>query len=510
MKIKFKRPPIIGIMGHVNHGKTSLLDYIIKTNIVSKEIGNITQNINVYNIETLIGPLTFIDTPGHEAFSHMRILGVKIIDIMLLVIAADDGVMPQTKEVISYILNNKIPLIVVINKIDKLNINIKKIINQLNNLGIISDKYGGESLFVNFSSKTGEGYEQLINNIKLLTDILDIKFEKNKNSKGIIIESILNKKKGPLVIVLSKCGILKKGNFMITKSSYGKVKSILNENFKNIDFLYPSIPGIIQGLNILPKSGEKFFITSNKKKIKKKKYFISKKKINKNNKLIFKKNKSSKNYEGKKLNLILKSYNYGNQKSILNILTKFYNKYGKIKIINYSIGDININDIILCKNTNSIIIAFNLYENKELLNFKKKYNIKIYYFYIIYDILKKLKKIMYLKKKRNEKKIKVLGYAEIKKKIKKECEIIAGCYITKGKIKKNSFILIKRNDIIIWKGYINSIKHYGKEIKEAKYGIECGITFKNFNSFYINDKLEIFDKKENIENIESIKNNENI
>uniref|UniRef100_A0A1B6DE86 Tr-type G domain-containing protein n=1 Tax=Clastoptera arizonana TaxID=38151 RepID=A0A1B6DE86_9HEMI len=448
MKKKMKRPAIIGIMGHVNHGKTSLLDYIKKTNIVSKEIGNITQNINIYNIETLIGSLTFIDTPGHEAFSHMRILGTKIIDIMLLIIAADDGIMPQTKEVISYILKNKIPLIVVITKIDKLNINIKKIKIQLNNLGIILDKNGGDVLFVKFSSKTGKGYIKLMNSIKLIIDILNIEFKEKENSKGIIIESTLNKKKGPLVIVLSKFGILKKKDFMITKSSYGKIKSILNEDLKNIDFLYPSIPGIIQGLNTLPNSGEKFFIISNKKEIKKKIFNISLKK-KKNNKIIFKKNKNSKNYKGKKINLILKTFNYGIQKSILNILTKFYNKYGKIKIVNYSIGDININDIILSKNTNSIILAFNLYENKQILNFKKKYNVKIYYFYIIYDILKKLKKLTFLKKIKNKKKIILLGNAEIKKKIKKECEIIAGCYITKGKIKINSFIILKRNNFII-------------------------------------------------------------
>ncbi len=490
-KIK-TRPPIITIMGHVNHGKTSLINYIKSSNKKIKEYGNITQNINTYNIKTKLGKLTILDTPGHSTFIDMRKRGINISDIIILLIAIDDGIMPQTLEVIKYANKNHVPIIITINKIDKINYlhNIKKIKEEIYKYNLIYKNIQFSKIFIKISTKNKIGIKKLIKYIFIKSKSINLNTIYNGMASGIILDSRINKNIGTITKILIKKGTLKTGNIILCNETYGKIKCILN-NKKKIKKATPSMIIEILGLSNIPKLGEKFIIVNNKKLAKK--ISLLKYKKNKQKKLEKIKKKQINNFLLKKnkinkLNIIIKTNLLSIVKTIKNTITKQISK--NIKIIYKGIGNINENDLIFAKTTNSIIFSFNVKKNNSIKN-NNKYNIKIYYFSLIHKLIKKIKKIYKLKfnKKNNENNI-IIGEAIIQNIFKfKKLDSIAGCKVIKGFININNIIQIIRNNKKIYEGKIKSIQKFKNKINIVYKNSECGIHINNFNKIKIGDKI---------------------
>ncbi|QJC37825.1 translation initiation factor IF-2 [Enterobacteriaceae endosymbiont of Donacia bicoloricornis] len=502
------RPPIVTIMGHVDHGKTSLLDYIFSSNITAKEAGGITQYINAYEIKFNNKQITFLDTPGHESFSSMRYRGCEITDIIILVIAIDDGVMPQTIEAIQHAKKKKVPIIVVINKIDKKISNFEKIKNELSRYDILSEEWGGEHIFIKVSAKTGEGIDNLLNAILLQAEMLELKSFNEGIAKGIVIESYLDKGKGPIANIIIKDGVLKKGDIILCGHTYGKIKRLINS--KNLDILKagPSTPIKILGLSEVPYAGDNLVVVKYEKQAKeialyrKNKY---REKILANKQKKFKKtflNLEHKNIH--EINLLIKTDVQGTIEAIKNTLINLSNDQINIKIIYSGVGEITETDISMAianSEKHLIIIGFNVKVNNTIKNIIKTENIQVIFFTIIYDLIKYMKKYIqkFLTPEYKEKRLglaKVISIFTIPK-----IGIIAGCIVTFGIIKRNNLIKLFRDNKIIYKGVIDSLRRFKESVSEVRNGMECGISIKNFNDISIGDKVEIFEK------IELIKNN---
>ncbi len=482
----YKRAPIISIMGHVNHGKTSLIDYIRSTNIAKTEKGNITQYINAYYIKNKLGDITLLDTPGHSIFTNMRSRGIDITDIIFLIIAIDDGIMPQTLEIINYSQKYNIPIIIGLSKIDKTNYlnNIDTIKKKISKYNIIPEEWGGNNIFVKFSVKKQKGIKKIFKAIKKESNKINLNTNINNYASGFIIESYINKKKGIMTNILIKDGKLKVGDLIISDNNFGKIKLILNDKKKKIKYALPSMPIKILGLSNISLPGKKFIIVKNKKKAKKiiklKNKNITYKKKNKKTKNIFTK-------KNNKINFLLKTDVYGSLETIKISTKKIFKN--QIKFIFTNVGNINENDLILASTSKSIILAFNIKIDNFIKNKINKYNIKIYSFNIVYKLIKKIKKII-KKKNKYTNKIKI-GKAKVKSifNISKN-NIIIGCIVTKGEIKQSNPIQIKRNNYIIYKGKIKSLKRFKKTVKKIKKGMECGIYIKNFTKVNIGDIIE--------------------
>ncbi|QJC37134.1 translation initiation factor IF-2 [Enterobacteriaceae endosymbiont of Donacia vulgaris] len=497
------RPPIVTVMGHVDHGKTSLLDYIFSSNITSKESGGITQYINAYQIEFNNKNITFLDTPGHESFTSMRLRGVQVTDIIILVIAIDDGVMPQTIEVIKHAKKNKLPIIVAINKIDKKISNFEQIKNELSRYDIISEEWGGDSIFVKISAKTGEGINNLLNAILLQAEILELKAINKGNAKGIVIESYLDKGKGPIASVLIKEGMLKKGNIALCGYTYGKIKGLINYRDLNILQAGPSTPIKIIGLSEIPHAGDNLIVVNNEKQAKE----IAAYRKNKYREMqLFNKQKQFKkvflnlnNTNIYEINILLKADVQGSLEAITTTLINLSNDKINIKIIYAGVGDITETDISMAMANSAkyvIIIGFNVKASKNVKNIIKIENIKIKFFIIIYDLInyvkKHIQKILVPKYKEL-----ILGLAEVRSIFTiPKIGVIAGCIVTYGIIKRNNLIKLFRNNKIFYKGIIDSLRRFKESVNEVRNGIECGISIKNFNDIHIGDKIEIFETNE--------------
>ncbi len=496
-KIKiYKRPPIVSIMGHVNHGKTSLIDFIRSTKIVEKEEGNITQYINAYYINNKWGKTTLLDTPGHSVFTNMRYRGINIADLILLIISIDDGIMPQTIEIIKYSQKYNIPIIIGLSKIDKkhyLN-NINTIKKKISKYNIYPKEWGGKNIFINFSVKKNKGIKNIFKAIKKESKKINLNTNLNELASGYIIESSLDKNKGIITNIIIKNGKLKIGDIIISEKNFGKIKLIYNDKNENIKYALPSMPIKILGLSSISLPGKKFIVLKNKKEIKKKI-----KKINK--KLILKtKKKKNKNIflqtlkNNKKINFILKTDVYGSLDTIKKSTKKIFSN--KINFIYSNIGDINKNDLKLSLTSKSIILAFNVKTNNIIKKKINKYNIKIYFFNIIYKLIKKIKKII---KKKNKLFKTIKGKAKVKNIFNiSKSNIIIGCIVIKGEIKINEPIKIIRNNSVIYKGKIKSLKRFKKNVQKIKKGIECGIHIKNFNKIKIGDIIESINTKNNL------------
>ncbi|MGK2896860.1 MAG: translation initiation factor IF-2 [Candidatus Makana argininalis] len=492
------RMPIVTIMGHVDHGKTSILKYILKNTVLIKEKFGITQHLGFYNVKTECGRITFLDTPGHLAFNYVRSKGAKLTDIILLVIAADDGVMPQTIEAIQHAKNFKVPIIVVINKIDKLESNINKIKNDLTKYNIVSEKWGGKNKFINVSAKVGTGIDKLIDVIILQSKLLDLKTKKYGNAKGVIVESFLDKNLGPVSIIIVKEGVLNKNDIILCGLEYGKIRSMYNLNNENIEKSKLSLPIKIIGLSGITKPGDEFKVIKDEKKAKH--LSIIRKTKSKEIKLckthkynlenIF---KQISNKINNKINLIIKADVNGSCEAIryaLNIISK---KNIKINIIKSSIGEITENDVMLAYTSNSIILCFNVISDiyvKRLIKFKK---IDVRYYISIYDLIKEVKKIIE-KMNNNNIKEKIIGKAEVKNIFNsKKLGLIAGCIVNQGIIKKNKKIIILRKNKIVYKGILESLKRFKNDVFEIKKGIECGISMNKYKDISLGDIVEVFE-----------------
>ena len=488
------RPPVVTIMGHVDHGKTSLLDSLRDTNVVSGEHGGITQHIGAYQVKSKDNKMiTFIDTPGHAAFTEMRARGSKITDIVVLVVAADDGIKPQTVEAIKHAKAAKVPIIVAINKCDLPNSNIEKIKNELMRYELIAESLSGDTLFVEVSAKTKKNLDKLKETIILQADILELKAPKIGQAKGVVLEAKIDKGKGPVATILVSSGELKKGDYFICGNTYGKVRAMIDHNGKLIEKTYPSSPVEILGLNEKVQSGDELIVVESENEAKNISEF--KKTGSKENKLILSPDRTNIfNTENskKELNIILKSDVQGSNEALKNAIEKIEHSEVKPKIILSDIGMINETDVSLAKASNAIIIGYNMKPNREAKKSAENNKVRIEFFNIIYKAIEFVENNLsgLLEPERKEK---VEGMAEILKifKLSKSGKV-AGSKVTEGEIKNNSKARILRDGKVVHEGSISSIFREKNAVKEVKNGLECGIAFKNFADFKEKDIIESY------------------
>ncbi|AEH39827.1 initiation factor IF-2 [Buchnera aphidicola (Cinara tujafilina)] len=492
------RAPVVTIMGHVDHGKTSLLDYIRSTKIVSKEAGGITQHIGAYHVSTPNGIITFLDTPGHAAFTAMRARGASVTDIVVLIVAADDGIMPQTIEAIRHAQSAQVPIIVAINKVDKVGINIEKIKKELMKYAIISEDYGGENIFVSISAKTGFGIDELLAAILLQAEMLELKAEYDCMASGIVIESFLDKGCGPIATVLVNEGTLKIGDIVICGLEYGKIKAIRNEFCYHVFTAGPSIPVEILGLSGIPSTGDLFTVVRDEKKAREVALYRQSKFRDK--KLSFNKKTNIENLfhgidDAKKisiLNIILKTDMQGSLEAIKDSLEKLSNKFVLINIISSGVGAITESDATLCLASLAIIIGFNVRADSLAKRIIETERLDVRYYSVIYDVINDIKKsISGLLKpvyKQN-----IIGLAEVRNVFKSpKFGLIAGCMVIEGIVKRTNPVRILRDNIVIYEGELESLRRFKEDINEVRSGIECGIGIKNYNNIQTGDVIEVF------------------
>ena len=487
------RPPVVTIMGHVDHGKTSLLDSLRDTNVVSGEHGGITQHIGAYQVKSKDNKMiTFIDTPGHAAFTEMRARGSKITDIVVLVVAADDGIKPQTVEAIKHAKAAKVPIIVAINKCDLPDKNISKIKNEMMQYELVAEDLSGDTLFVEVSALKKTNLEKLKESISLQAEILDLKASYTDRAKGVVIESKIDKGKGPVSTILISNGILKRGDHFICGDTWGKVRAMINYEGKTIDEAHPSMPVEILGMNGSAFAGAEFAATNDEDEAKKMSEF---KKINKNNTKALPKDKTTlfeNTKEKDELNIIIKSDVHGSSEALKMAINKIEHSEVEAKIILSDIGMINETDVSLAKASNAILIGFNVKPNREAKKLSEEQKIEIKYFNIIYEAIDYVEKSLSGLLQPDIKET-VIGSAEIKKIFKvSSAGKIAGSKVISGEIKSKSKARIIRDGVVIYNGEIMTIFREKNQVKEVGTGLECGISIKDFMDFKENDVIESY------------------
>ena len=490
----YPRPPIVTIMGHVDHGKTSLLDALRSTNVVSGEYGGITQHIGAYQVfnnEKKI--ITFIDTPGHAAFTEMRARGSKVTDIVILVIAADDGVKPQTVEAIQHAKAANVPIIVAINKSDLPNSQVGKIKDELMRYELIAESLGGETLFVEVSAKNKKNLDKLKESILLQSEILDLKAPKDGNAKGTVLEAKIDRGKGPVSTILITGGKLVKGNYFVCGNTWGKIRAMIDFNGKIISEALPSTPVEILGMNESSKAGDEFKVVNSEEEAKQINSFRKTGKKEENVLATQDKTNIFDNQNTKKeLNIILKSDVQGSSEALKNVINKIEHSEVKPKIILSDIGMINETDISLAKASNAIVIGFNIKPNREAKRSAEQQKIRIEFFNIIYKAIEFIEKSLSGLLEPEQKEI-IQGTAEVLQifKLSKSGKV-AGSKVTEGEITSTSKARIIRDGAVIHDGNIVSIFREKNAVKEVKNGLECGISFKNYGDFKVNDKIEAY------------------
>ena len=492
-----ERPPVVTIMGHVDHGKTSLLDAIRKSSITSGEAGGITQHIGAYQVEKNGKKITFIDTPGHAAFTEMRARGAAITDIVIVIVAADDGVMPQTKEAIDHAKAAKVPIIVAINKIDKPNANIEKVMTEMTEAGLTPDKWGGDTTFVNISALTGEGIDELLETILLIAELRELKANPNRYALGTVIEAKLDKNVGSIVTLLIQNGTLRIGDPIVVGTSFGKVRTLKNDLGVEIVEALPSTPVEITGVNSVPSAGDKFMAFETEKQAKSiadARSEKAKQMQNKNTNSLSLDDLFSKIESGvKEINIILKADVKGSEEAVKNALEKIDVKGVKTTVIRSGTGTITESDVVLANASSAIIIGFNVRPSSKTKELAKEYNVDIRLYNIIYKVIEELEAAMkgMLDPEYEEK---ILGEAEVRQLFRfSKVGTIAGSYITNGIIKQNSKARLIRDGVVLYDGVIASIQREKDSVKEVKQGFECGITLENFNDIKEKDVIEAYE-----------------
>ena len=494
------RAPVVTIMGHVDHGKTTLLDTIRKTNVASGEAGGITQAIGAYQINYNGKKITFIDTPGHAAFTEMRARGASITDIVIIIVAADDGVMPQTKEAIDHAKAANVPIIVAINKMDKPDANPERVLTEMAQNGITPEAWGGDVMFVNISAKTGMGIENLLERILLLSEIQDLKANPNRYARGTVIESKMDKSLGVVATLLIQNGTLRLGDHIVVGNSHGRIRTLKNDKGENLVEAEPSMPITITGLNESPQAGDKFMVFENEKKarnIAEQRVLKTKEKNNCAKTSISLDDLFSRINSGcKEINIVLKADVKGSEEAVKNSLLKINVEGVKINVIRSGIGTITESDVVLASASNAIIIGFNIRPSGKIIEYAKEKNVDIRLYNIIYKVVEEMEDAMKgeLDPEFEEK---ILGSAEVRKLFKfSKVGTIAGCYVVDGIIKRDSKARVIRDGIIIYDGKINSIAREKDQVKEVKQGLECGITIENFNDIKEKDVIEAYEMVE--------------
>ena len=495
-----KRPAVVTIMGHVDHGKTTLLDAIRKTDVASGEAGGITQAISAYQVKVKDDYITFIDTPGHAAFTEMRARGASITDIIIIIIAADDGVMPQTEEVIDHAKAANVPIIVAINKIDKPEANVERVLTQLTEHGLTPESWGGDTIVNLISAKSGQGIDELLDSILLVAEMNEYKANPNRYAVGTVVESRLDKHLGPIVTVLVQNGTLRLGDPVVVGHAYGKIRTLKDDKGINLTSTKLSQPVEITGVNEVPKAGDKFMAFESEKEARNiglKRQEMAKQKDMTPSKSVTLEDLFNKIQEGKKeINVIIKADVNGSSEAVKNSLEKLDVEGVKVNVIRSSVGAIKESDIVLAKASNAIIIGFNVRPDSKLKDYAKEQGVEIRLYNIIYKAVEEMEAAMkgMLEPIYEEK---VIGTAEVRKIFKfSKVGTIAGSYVTDGVIKRDSKARIIRDGVVIYDGNINSIQREKDSAKEVKKGLECGITIENYNDIREKDIIEAYEMVE--------------
>jgi translation initiation factor IF-2 len=495
------RAPVVTVMGHVDHGKTSLLDYIRRAKVASGEAGGITQHIGAYHVETPRGMISFLDTPGHEAFTAMRARGAKATDIVILVVAADDGVMPQTKEAIKHAKAAGVPIVVAINKIDKPDSNPERVKNELVVEEVVPEEFGGDSPFVSVSAKTGQGIDALLEQVLLQAEILELKAPIDAMAKGLVIEARLDKGRGPVATVLVQSGTLKAGDVVLAGQTFGRVRAMLDENGKPIKEAGPSIPVEIQGLTEVPQAGDEFMVMSDERRAREIATYRAGK--FRNTKLAKQQAAKLENMfsdlssgDVKMLPIIVKADVQGSQEALASSLLKLSTEEVKVQMVYTAVGGISESDINLAIASKAIVIGFNVRADAGARKLAEHNGVDIHYYNIIYDAVDELKAAMsgmLAPEKREE----IIGMAEIRTVfVASKIGTVAGCMVTGGFVNRSAHFRLLRENVVIYTGELDSLKRMKDDVREVKEGFECGIKLKNYNDIAVGDQLEFFEIKE--------------
>lgn len=496
-----KRPPIVTVMGHVDHGKTSLLDAIRKAKVTSTEAGGITQHIGAYTVTINGEKITFLDTPGHEAFTSMRARGAQVTDVVILVVAADDGIMPQTKEAINHCKAAEVPVIVAINKIDKPGANIDRVKQELSEFGLISEDWGGETICVPVSAKTGDGLDTLLEMVILTSEMEELKADPDRKAKGTVIEAKLDKGRGAVATLLVQNGTLRTGDSLLVGSTYGRIRAMFDDKGKKIKKAGPSIPVEILGLSEVPAAGDKFHVVKDEKTARN--MAESRKQKEKADSLMNSHRVSledlySQIQEGKvkELAIIVKADVQGSVEALKQSLEKLSTDDVKVRVIHQAVGAITETDITLATASNAIIIGFNVRPDNNAVTAAEKEKVDIKTYRIIYDAIEDIKSAMIGMLEPDYKEV-VLGSAEIRTTYKiSNVGTIAGCYVLNGKLLRNSDVRIIRDGIVIFESSLASLKRFKDDVKEVNSGYECGLSIEKFNDVKEGDIVEAFTMEE--------------
>lgn len=492
-----ERPPVVTIMGHVDHGKTTLLDSIRHTKVTEQEAGGITQHIGAYQVMVNGKKITFLDTPGHEAFTTMRARGAQVTDIVILVVAADDGVMPQTVEAINHAKAAKVPIIVAVNKIDKPTANPDRVMQELMEYELVPEEWGGDTIYCKLSALTGEGIDNLLEMILLVSEMEELKANPNRRATGTVIEAKLDKGRGPVATLLVQSGTLRVGDPIVVGYTYGRVRAMTNDLGRRVKEAGPSTPVEITGLNEVPQAGDRFMVFEDEKKARQIGEARAQKQIAQQRSVkarvslddLFEKIKQG---EMKELNIIVKADVQGSVEALVAALQKIEVEGVRVKIIHSGVGAVTEYDIMLASASNAIVIGFNVRPDANAKRVAEAEKVDIRLHRIIYKVIEEIEAAMkgMLDPEYEEK---VIGQAEVRQTFKvSKVGTIAGCYVTDGKITRDSSVRLIRQGIVVYEGQIDTLKRYKDDVKEVAQGYECGITIKNFNDIKEGDVIEAY------------------
>ena len=492
------RPPVVTVMGHVDHGKTSLLDYIRRTRVASGEAGGITQHIGAYHVETPRGLVTFLDTPGHEAFTAMRARGAKATDVVILVVAADDGVMPQTIEAVHHAKAANVPLVVAVNKIDKPEANSERVKQELVSHEVVPEDWGGEVMFREVSAKTGQGIDDLLEAVLLQAEVLELTAPKNTPAKGMVIEGRLDKGRGPVATVLVQSGTLRRGDMLLAGSSFGRVRAMLDESGNDVKEAGPSIPVEILGLSDVPMAGEEVIVLNDERKAREIALFrqgkfrdvkLAKQQAAKLENMFEQMGEG----EVKSLPLIIKSDVQGSYEALSTSLQKLSTDEVKVNILHTGVGAISESDVNLAAASKAVVIGFNVRADANARKLAETSGVDIRYYNIIYEAVDEVKAalggMLSPEKKEN-----TIGLVEIREVFRiSKVGSVAGCYVLDGQVKRGARVRLLRSNVVIHEGELDALKRFKDDVREVKAGFECGISLKNYNDIEVGDQLEVFE-----------------
>ncbi|HLT99344.1 MAG TPA: translation initiation factor IF-2 [Burkholderiaceae bacterium] len=494
------RAPVVTVMGHVDHGKTSLLDYIRRTKVASGEAGGITQHIGAYNVKTDRGMVTFLDTPGHEAFTAMRARGAKATDIVILVVASDDGVMPQTREAIHHAQAANVPMVVAITKIDKPEGNPERVKQELVAEQVVPEEYGGDVPFIGVSAKTGQGIDELLENVLLQAEILELTAPVEAPAKGLVIEARLDKGRGPVATILVQSGTLRRGDAVLVGASFGRVRAMLSDQGKSVTEAGPSIPVEIQGLTDVPQAGDELIAMADERKAREIALFRQGKyrdvKLARQQAAKLESMFENMGEGQQTLSLIIKTDVQGSQEALVQSLVKLSTDEVRVQVVHAAVGGISESDVNLAIASNAVIIGFNVRAEQSAKKLAENNGIDLRYYNIIYDAVDEVRNAlsgMLAPEKREE----VIGMVEIREVYSiSRIGKVAGCMVTDGVVRRDSQVRLLRNNVVLWTGHLESLRRFKDDVKEVRSGFDCGITLRGNNDIEVGDQLEIFEIRE--------------